>query len=250
MLSWPQVTIVTNNVPAVGAENGETRCQGDMEKADMVDGTKWNLPLFVLNLAAVLKSLEFFLGFCTSRNQRERVLDTPSRGQPQQDLRVPGTVLPLQRPAHVARWVLAHPPIFPHISRSRHRHHHHHVASSVLSNIIQDGYFNEDAKFNLCYCESCHKLRGDEAYYKRGEPPRDYALPFGWCRFALRWADGLPASDGRGTLQCRVLETQRNMVAKVHIHVVMHLLDKCFNFNWRTTWFERKGCTKELISEC
>ena len=50
----------------------------------------------------------------------------------------------------------------------------------------KDGYFNEDAKYNLCYCESCHKLRGDEAYYKRGEPPRDYALPFGWCRFALR----------------------------------------------------------------
>uniref|UniRef100_A0A673G6T7 Neuralized-like protein 4 n=1 Tax=Sinocyclocheilus rhinocerous TaxID=307959 RepID=A0A673G6T7_9TELE len=51
---------------------------------------------------------------------------------------------------------------------------------------LPDGYFNEDAKYNLCYCESCHKLRGDEAYYKRGEPPRDYALPFGWCRFALR----------------------------------------------------------------
>lgn len=51
---------------------------------------------------------------------------------------------------------------------------------------LQDGYFNEDAKYNLCYCESCYKLRGDEAYYKRGEPPRDYALPFGWCRFALR----------------------------------------------------------------
>ncbi|XP_043932154.1 neuralized-like protein 4 [Protopterus annectens] len=51
---------------------------------------------------------------------------------------------------------------------------------------LPDGYFNEDAKFNLCYCESCHKLRGDEAYYKRGDPPRDYAVPFGWCRFALR----------------------------------------------------------------
>lgn len=37
--SW-QVTIVTNNVPAVGGESGETRCQGDMEKADMVDGEK------------------------------------------------------------------------------------------------------------------------------------------------------------------------------------------------------------------
>uniref|UniRef100_A0AAY5EGW9 Neuralized-like protein 4 n=1 Tax=Electrophorus electricus TaxID=8005 RepID=A0AAY5EGW9_ELEEL len=53
---------------------------------------------------------------------------------------------------------------------------------------LPDGYFNEDAKYNLCYCESCHKLRGDETYYKRGEPPRDYALPFGWCRFALRSA--------------------------------------------------------------
>ncbi|XP_013911588.1 PREDICTED: neuralized-like protein 4 [Thamnophis sirtalis] len=47
-------------------------------------------------------------------------------------------------------------------------------------------YFTEDPKRSLCYCESCHKLRGDEAYYKRGEPPRDYALPFGWCRFSLR----------------------------------------------------------------
>ena len=37
VVSW-QVTIVTNNVPAVGGESGETRCQGDMEKADMVDG--------------------------------------------------------------------------------------------------------------------------------------------------------------------------------------------------------------------
>lgn len=29
---------MANNVPEVGAESGETRCQGDMEKADMVDG--------------------------------------------------------------------------------------------------------------------------------------------------------------------------------------------------------------------
>lgn len=37
--SW-QITIVKDSVPAVGGENGETRCQGDMEKADMVDGKK------------------------------------------------------------------------------------------------------------------------------------------------------------------------------------------------------------------
>ncbi|KAM9406522.1 neuralized-like protein 4 isoform 6-T6 [Salvelinus alpinus] len=35
-----QVTIVTDNVPTVGGESGEARCQGDMEKADMVDGIK------------------------------------------------------------------------------------------------------------------------------------------------------------------------------------------------------------------
>ncbi|GCC36892.1 hypothetical protein chiPu_0015392 [Chiloscyllium punctatum] len=54
------------------------------------------------------------------------------------------------------------------------------------ADVVDDGYFDEEVKCNLCYCESCHKLRGDEAYYKRGDPPKDYALPFGWCRFALR----------------------------------------------------------------
>uniref|UniRef100_A0A3B4YF25 Neuralized-like protein 4 n=1 Tax=Seriola lalandi dorsalis TaxID=1841481 RepID=A0A3B4YF25_SERLL len=114
-----QVTIVTNNVPAVGGESGETRCQGDMEKADMVDGIK------------------------------ESVCWTP-----------PPEVNPNKTCEYQAL-----------CSRFK----------DLLT--LPDGYFNEDAKYNLCYCESCHKLRGDEAYYKKGEPPRDYALPFGWCRF-------------------------------------------------------------------
>lgn len=38
-VEW-QVTIATNHLPAVGGDRGETRCQGDMEKADMVDGKK------------------------------------------------------------------------------------------------------------------------------------------------------------------------------------------------------------------
>uniref|UniRef100_A0A671VS71 Neuralized-like protein 4 n=1 Tax=Sparus aurata TaxID=8175 RepID=A0A671VS71_SPAAU len=105
-----QVTIVTNNVPAVGGESGETRCQGDMEKADMVDGIK------------------------------ESVCWTP-----------PPEVNPNKTCEYQAL-----------CSRFK----------DLLT--LPDGYFNEDAKYNLCYCESCHKLRGDEAYYKRGEPPRDY----------------------------------------------------------------------------
>ncbi|XP_041739983.2 neuralized-like protein 4 isoform X1 [Coregonus clupeaformis] len=117
-----QVTIVTNNVPTMGGESGEARCQGDMEKADMVDGIK------------------------------ESVCWTP-----------PPDVNPNKTCEYQAL-----------CSRFK----------DLLT--LPDGYFNEDAKYNLCYCESCHKLRGDEAYYKRGEPLRDYALPFGWCCFALR----------------------------------------------------------------
>ncbi|XP_064408911.1 LOW QUALITY PROTEIN: neuralized-like protein 4 [Latimeria chalumnae] len=117
-----QVTIVTNDVPAVGEDNSDPRCQGDMEKADMVDGIK------------------------------ESVCWTPPpEGNPMKTC---------EYQALCARF------------------------KDLLT--LPDGYFNEEPKFNLCYCESCHKLRGDEAYYKRGEPPRDYALPFGWCRFALR----------------------------------------------------------------
>ncbi|XP_057712194.1 neuralized-like protein 4 isoform X1 [Corythoichthys intestinalis] len=119
-----QVTIVTNNVQAVGGEGGDARCQGDMEKADMVDGIK------------------------------ESVCWTP-----------PSDVNPNKCCEYQAL-----------CSRFK----------DLLT--LPDGYFSEDAKYNLCYCESCHKLRGDEAYYKRGEPPRDYALPFGWCCFALSLA--------------------------------------------------------------
>lgn len=80
-------------MPAVGGESGETRCQGDMEKADMVDGKK--LFFLFIQPAEVFKVVSFvFLSF-KNRNQRECVLDAPSRGQPQQDLWVPGAVLPL-----------------------------------------------------------------------------------------------------------------------------------------------------------
>ncbi|CAM5139432.1 unnamed protein product [Natator depressus] len=74
--------------------------------------------------------------------------------------------------------------------------------------LLPDDYFAEDPKFSLCYCESCHKLRGDEAYYKRGEPPRDYALPFGWCRFNLRvnpsWRWPAPVRSGTWLITAQV----------------------------------------------
>uniref|UniRef100_A0A8C4MRW6 Neuralized-like protein 4 n=1 Tax=Equus asinus asinus TaxID=83772 RepID=A0A8C4MRW6_EQUAS len=53
--------------------------------------------------------------------------------------------------------------------------------------LLPEDYFMPPPKRSLCYCESCRKLRGDEAHRRRGEPPREYALPFGWCRFNLRY---------------------------------------------------------------
>ncbi|XP_038642637.1 neuralized-like protein 4 [Scyliorhinus canicula] len=117
-----QVTIVANDVMATGGDGGHLRCQGDVEKADVVDGIKENLCWTPPPEVNRMKTCEY-QALCARFKE----------------------LLPLP-----------------------------------------DGYFDEELKCNLCYCESCHKLRGDEAYYKRGDPPKDYALPFGWCRFALR----------------------------------------------------------------
>ncbi|KAM5214872.1 neuralized-like protein 4 isoform 3-T3 [Hipposideros larvatus] len=115
-----QVTIVN---PEPGAASGKSAgTQGDMEKADMVDGIKESVCWGPLPAASPLKSCEYH-ALC-SRFQE------------------------------------------------------------LL--LLPEDYFMPLPKRSLCYCESCRKLRGDEAHRRRGEPPREYALPFGWCRFNLR----------------------------------------------------------------
>ncbi|XP_075434096.1 neuralized-like protein 4, partial [Ascaphus truei] len=52
--------------------------------------------------------------------------------------------------------------------------------------LIPDGYFLDDSRRCACHCDTCHKLRGDEGYRKRGDPPREFAEPSGWCSFPLR----------------------------------------------------------------
>ncbi|XP_073091011.1 neuralized-like protein 4 isoform X1 [Manis javanica] len=115
-----QVTIVS---PEPGAASGKSAgTQGDMEKADMVDGIKESVCWGPLPAASPLKSCEYH-ALC-SRFQE------------------------------------------------------------LL--LLPDDYFMPPPKRSLCYCEACRKLRGDETHRRRGEPPREYALPFGWCRFNLR----------------------------------------------------------------
>ncbi|XP_077021862.1 neuralized-like protein 4 isoform X3 [Tamandua tetradactyla] len=115
-----RVTIVS---PESGAASGKgAGTQGDMEKADMVDGIKESVCWGPPPAASTLKSCEYH-ALC-SRFQE------------------------------------------------------------LL--LLPEDYFMPPPKHSLCYCESCRKLRGDEAHRRRGEPPREYALPFGWCRFNLR----------------------------------------------------------------
>ncbi|RXG51117.1 Neuralized-like protein 4, partial [Armadillidium vulgare] len=38
---------------------------------------------------------------------------------------------------------------------------------------------------NLCFCETCHKIRVDESFHTNGNPPKQYAQPVGWYRFSL-----------------------------------------------------------------
>ncbi|XP_008151758.2 neuralized-like protein 4 isoform X1 [Eptesicus fuscus] len=115
-----QVTIVSPEPGAASLKSAGT--QGDMEKADMVDGIKESVCWGPPSAASPLKSCEYH-ALC-SRFQE------------------------------------------------------------LL--LLPEDYFMPQPKRSLCYCESCRKMRGDEAHRRRGEPPREYALPFGWCRFNLR----------------------------------------------------------------
>lgn len=51
---------------------------------------------------------------------------------------------------------------------------------------LPDGFFEVSAKLSKCYCYTCHKHRGEEAYSTKGDPPRGYSRPLGWCKFAVR----------------------------------------------------------------
>lgn len=54
-----------------------------------------------------------------------------------------------------------------------------------LDNCFSDAYF--DKSHDKCYCTKCHASRNEKLYYTQGDPAKDYALPTGWTRFALRY---------------------------------------------------------------
>eukprot|EP00095_Tigriopus_kingsejongensis_P009407 maker-scaffold143_size313727-snap-gene-1.19 protein:Tk09407 transcript:maker-scaffold143_size313727-snap-gene-1.19-mRNA-1 annotation:"neuralized-like protein 4-like" len=45
-------------------------------------------------------------------------------------------------------------------------------------------YFTPD--YPVCFCPNCFKVRGETHYMKKGDPPRDFATPTGWCKFLVK----------------------------------------------------------------
>ena len=41
----------------------------------------------------------------------------------------------------------------------------------------------------VCFCLFCHRARGDPAYFRKGDPPRDFSAPLGWCQFPFKSAE-------------------------------------------------------------
>eukprot|EP01084_Bolivina_argentea_P304124 525163_1 len=52
---------------------------------------------------------------------------------------------------------------------------------------IPETFFEQDG--DRCFCIKCHKQRRDKIIYKRGQPPKKYALPVGWVRFGVKTND-------------------------------------------------------------
>ena len=53
----------------------------------------------------------------------------------------------------------------------------------IIIHCVSGDFFNPE--YDMCYCKNCHRERKDRDYYQRGDPPKLYGLPLGWCRFAL-----------------------------------------------------------------
>lgn len=109
---------------------------------------------------------------------------------------------------------------------------------------LPDGYFNHD--LSICYCETCYKIRGDEAYYKKGDPPKDYAVPFGWCQFMLRIPSKAQGSSVLDKWHIAFHGTRPGIVRKI-LDCGELLEDEDLLPNQRNMW--RKNKAKDCDSE-
>ena len=74
-----------------------------------------------------------------------------------------------------------------------------------------------NSEFDICYCGTCADLGGHDPAVKcaeRGQPPKTYAFPIGWCRFGMR----LPAGVTEETMDQQHVTfhgTKRNTVEAI-----------------------------------
>lgn len=52
----------------------------------------------------------------------------------------------------------------------------------------------------VCYCATCHRIRGDHLVHKQGDPPASCALPLGWVRFPVNFTqEAFPSGNSMMT---------------------------------------------------
>ncbi|XP_005104477.1 neuralized-like protein 4 [Aplysia californica] len=78
---------------------------------------------------------------------------------------------------------------------------------------LPDGYFEGPPS---CFCSACHKARGDDPHHQRGDPPKDFVLPVGWCRYLLRAPNKAHALNVADKWHCayhgsRISEVRRSL---------------------------------------
>lgn len=49
--------------------------------------------------------------------------------------------------------------------------------------VLPDEFFSNENP--ICYCSECYQA-GNETYLRKGEPPEEYSIPFGWVKFILK----------------------------------------------------------------
>ena len=68
------------------------------------------------------------------------------------------------------------------------------MCSRFKASLALPNHFFQQKSGN-CHCIQCTKLRGEELYVKKGDPPKDFALPLHWTRFPVKPTKAEPTTE-------------------------------------------------------
>ena len=69
------------------------------------------------------------------------------------------------------------------------------MCSKFKASLALPTHFFHKIQACTCHCSQCIKVRGEELYAKKGDPPKDFALPLHWCRFPIKPTRAEPTTE-------------------------------------------------------